>query len=62
LHVFDCRLERAGENHDPVTRSGFQWVLAAELSRLRFPEANLTLLEELARGSVPASASASEGT
>lgn len=47
LHAFDCLpLEiQAG----PSATSGFVWVPALELPRLRFPEANARLLEELAR-------------
>jgi 8-oxo-dGTP diphosphatase len=54
LHFHDCTTE----NHtvEPLAGSGFQWVSAAELASLRFPEANEAIIEELAReSSAPAS-------
>jgi 8-oxo-dGTP diphosphatase len=47
LFFFDCRTE--DRTAEPADGSGFCWVLAAELSALRFPEANEAVIEELTR-------------
>lgn len=48
LHFFDC--EPANLDDEPSDGSGCQWIAAAELRSLRFPEANEPILDELARG------------
>ncbi len=47
LHYIDCEPEDCRDG--PRDGSGFRWVLAAELPRYRFPEANEPILRELAR-------------
>ena len=47
LFFYDCSTEDPGA--EPAEGSGFQWVPAARLGSLRFPEANEAVLEELAR-------------
>jgi len=57
LHFFDG--EPATPQAEPTAESGFRWVNATELSELRFPEANESILAELiaesaiSRGSGP---------
>jgi len=46
LHVYDCLT--VDPDGDPLEHSGFLWVPASALARLRFPEANVGLLETLA--------------
>jgi 8-oxo-dGTP diphosphatase len=46
LHFFDCMTENP--DAQPLAGSGFQWVPAAELASLRFPEANEAIVVELA--------------
>jgi mutator protein MutT len=45
LHFFDCEPEDQGA--EPRAGSGCRWVRASALGRLRFPEANEPVLEEL---------------
>jgi 8-oxo-dGTP diphosphatase len=46
LYFFDCALmDRFAQ---PASGSGFRWVPAGELARLKFPEANETVIAELA--------------
>lgn len=47
LFFYDCTA--ADATAEPDQSSGFCWVDARELTRLRFPEANEAVLEELAR-------------
>ena len=47
LHFHDCSTDDPAA--EPPAGSGFVWVLASELASLRFPEANETILQELAR-------------
>ncbi|MGO9464506.1 MAG: (deoxy)nucleoside triphosphate pyrophosphohydrolase [Isosphaeraceae bacterium] len=46
LFFFDCCTE--DPTAEPADGSGYRWVPAAELPALRFPEANETIIEELA--------------
>jgi 8-oxo-dGTP diphosphatase len=48
LHFYDCTTERP--DAVPHAGSGFVWVPAGDLASLRFPEANETILKELAQG------------
>jgi mutator protein MutT len=47
LFFYNCTT--ADPAAEPAVGSGFQWVPAARLCLLRFPEANEAILEELAR-------------
>lgn len=47
LFFFDCHTE--DDRAEPAAGTGFCWVAAGELARLRFPEANERVLEELAQ-------------
>ena len=47
LHFFDCTTEDPAA--DPPAGSDFQWVMADRLASLCFPEANETVLADLAR-------------
>ena len=47
LHFFDCIPATA--DAEPSAESGCQWMDAADLAGLRFPEANEPILDELAR-------------
>jgi 8-oxo-dGTP diphosphatase len=49
LFFFDCVTRNPPD--EPLPGSGFQWVNAAELPSLRFPEANEPLLADLATAS-----------
>jgi 8-oxo-dGTP diphosphatase len=46
LHYYDCVVQDAAS--EPAPDSGFQWVAAAELPNLEFPEANEPILRALA--------------
>jgi 8-oxo-dGTP diphosphatase len=48
LHFYDCTTEDPAA--EPAAGSSFQWVRAGELAKLRFPEANEAILDELAPG------------
>ena len=48
LHYFDAA--PAEDVAEPDPGSGFRWVAAADLPRLRFPDANGPILLDLARG------------
>jgi mutator protein MutT len=50
LFFFDCSI--ADRLIEPDPEKGFRWVAAEALPFLTFPEANLPVLQELARGSV----------
>jgi 8-oxo-dGTP diphosphatase len=45
LHFYDCILQDPVA--EPAQGTGFRWVGATELSTLRFPEANETVVEQL---------------
>ena len=47
LFFHECTPLHPGD--EPAAGSGFQWVKAAELASLRFPEANEAVIEEIAR-------------
>jgi 8-oxo-dGTP diphosphatase len=49
LHFYDCTTENP--TAEPLAGSGFQWISAADLASLRFPEANEAILDDLARES-----------
>jgi 8-oxo-dGTP diphosphatase len=47
LHFFDCTT--VDESAAPAAELDFHWLLATELLKLRFPEANEAIITELAR-------------
>jgi 8-oxo-dGTP diphosphatase len=51
LHFYDCILQ--DPEAEPAPETGFRWIGAKELKALRFPEANETVVEQLAKESSP---------
>jgi mutator protein MutT len=47
LYFYDCSTARP--DAEPAAGSGFVWVVAGALSKLRFPEANEAVIEQIAR-------------
>lgn len=47
LHFYDCTTQHPAA--EPAEGSGFEWIPAARLASLRFPEANEAILEDLGR-------------
>jgi 8-oxo-dGTP diphosphatase len=47
LHYYDC--QALDHDSEPLPGSGFRWVRACELRSLAFPDANATVLDEIAR-------------
>jgi mutator protein MutT len=45
LHFYDCTTENPAA--EPAAGSGFQWISAADLAGLRFPEADESILADL---------------